>query len=96
MKYQLSGELTIWQHCYDNPHPVAGKPSICKDPAQCGGHLVTKSLTEVVEADSEEEAIDNSMSVYEDSDLEPTWCDGYPKIEVLKGQEQEPHQDVVE
>jgi hypothetical protein len=88
MRYQLSGKLTIWQHCYDEPHPVAGKPSICEVPGACPGHLVTQSLTEVVEADSKEEAIENSMSVYEggDVDLEPTWCEGYPKIKVLKGE----------
>jgi hypothetical protein len=85
MRYQLSGKLTIWQHCYDDPHPVAGKPSICEAPASCGGHFITQSLTEVVRATSEEDAIDNSMSVYEGGDLEPTWCEGYPKIKQIKG-----------
>ncbi len=76
--------VTIWQHCYGKPHPVAGRPAICKNFDECAGHFVEKELTEVVEAGSEAEAIDNSMQVYENSDLEPTWCEGYPKIEVLK------------
>lgn len=88
MKYKLSGELTIWQHCYDAPHPMAGKPSICEKPDGCHGHWITQSLIEIVEADSEEEAIDESMSIYEGNDLEPTWSKGYPHIDIVKESQQ--------
>jgi hypothetical protein len=81
-KYRLRGKCAVYQHCHIKYPESIELPMLtrCSSRDACAGHWITRDVDEIVEAYSEEDAIDNSLSQYEYDELEPTWCDGNPIV----------------